>query len=257
MAEPAPTRFRRLGGTFGRLSPALAAFAGIALLVGAGAAGEGAEGASNPGLVSDALQERPAFTHADHEDVQCVSCHTSGDSHGATDVSTLADCRACHHRTPNPRSCASCHEASEGPTTSFQVVRAVSFSVGTQDPQRSLTFPHGEHSSLDCAGCHTEGAALAAPADLDCQSCHEEHHTPESTCASCHVAPPVEAHPPSEAHVTCSGVACHQRFPFPAVQRTRAFCLGCHQNMTEHEAPRACAECHTLPAPRPQVGGGA
>jgi len=242
-----------------RIALSIAVVLGASLVLSAALPHASARAPIPPAAVSyavAAMQERPSFTHADHEDVRCVDCHTSGDTHGATFVTTLADCRGCHHRAPAPGACVACHAASEAPTTTFETVRAVSFSVGTRDPARTLDFPHGEHSSLDCASCHTQGAALAAPADLDCQSCHEEHHTATSACASCHTAPPVAAHPPSEAHVTCSGASCHQRFPFPAVLRTRDFCLGCHQNMTEHEAPRACNECHQLPAPRPQPGGG-
>jgi hypothetical protein len=229
------------------LAPTVVALAGIAVVaVAAYAAAHGV----------DLAQTRPDFAHAVHEIVDCVNCHSSRDGHGTTSITTLQDCRSCHHTAPMSRSCIRCHAPSEAPAASFQAVRAVSFSVGTQDPSRALTFPHGEHANLDCASCHTQGLALQAPADLDCQSCHAEHHTPESACASCHVAPPVAAHPPSEAHVTCGGAACHQSVPFQSVPRTRAFCLGCHQNMTEHEAPRACAECHALPAPRPQAGVG-
>jgi hypothetical protein len=285
MAERVPFWLRRAGSP-GSWLAALTALAGVALLVGRSSAGEhasraGALDVPSVGVAASdaragvpptdsihaplssarhsagaAPQARPPFTHADHESVQCVSCHTSGDRHGATDVTTVEDCRRCHHRAPTPGSCASCHAPSSAPRGSYQVVRALSFSVGTEDRRRTLTFPHGEHASLDCVTCHTQGLALSVPANLDCQSCHAEHHTPESACASCHLAPPVAAHPPSEAHVTCSGAACHQRLPFQAVPRTRAFCLACHQNMTQHEAPRPCAECHVLPAPRPQSGGG-
>jgi hypothetical protein len=203
----------------------------------------------------DLLQVPPSFTHADHESVQCFTCHDTGDQHGALLINTIQDCRGCHHSAPLSASCSRCHTAAEAPDESFSTRRAVSFSVGTQDPARTLVFPHPSHATLDCARCHTQGTDLAAPVTLDCSGCHEDHHTATSDCASCHVAAPVAAHPPSEAHVTCSGAACHQRVPFESVPRTREFCLGCHQTMLEHEAPRACAECHSLPAPRPQTGG--
>jgi hypothetical protein len=197
----------------------------------------------------------PDFTHSDHEIVECGSCHTSVDGHGTVSVNTISDCRSCHHVEPVSRSCSRCHTAADAPDESFRVTRAVSFSVGTQDPRRTLTFPHDSHSSLDCASCHTEGLALSVPADLDCTGCHAEHHTPESNCASCHRVAPVEAHPPTQAHVTCSGSGCHTDVPFETIPRTRAFCLGCHQDLREHEAPTACVQCHALPAPLPQGGG--
>jgi hypothetical protein len=199
----------------------------------------------------------PGFTHADHDAVQCYTCHENTDGHGRLTVTTITDCRSCHHPAEASASlpCARCHTSTEAPTGSFTAVRPVAFSVGTQDRARALAFPHDRHSNLDCARCHTQGPALSVAADLDCAGCHADHHTALSDCASCHTAAPVEAHPPTEAHVTCSGAACHQNVPFETVPRTREFCLGCHQDQREHEVGRACADCHVLPAPMPQRGG--
>lgn len=204
---------------------------------------------------SDAPQVPPDFTHRNHDAVQCYECHDTRERHGALLVTSIQDCRACHHAASRAAPCSRCHTASDAPERTFDVVRAVAFTVGTRDPNRTLSFPHESHDAIDCARCHTQGVTLAAPDDLDCSGCHADHHTPQSDCASCHRAAPVQAHPPSEAHVTCSGAACHQNVPFRTVPRTREFCLGCHQDMREHEAPRACADCHALPAPRPQGGG--
>ena len=263
MSDRTRSRSEWLGRSLRRVAAPLLAVAGVSVAAGFGSGGgtatarPSAEGLTAPHAAVDgvdAVQVPPDFTHADHETVDCETCHTGSDGHGSLSVTTVQDCRVCHHRAPLSRSCASCHQGSDVPDASFRTVRAVRFSVGTQDPNRTLSFPHPAHSGIDCARCHTQGLALAAPADLDCASCHQDHHTPQSDCASCHQVAPVSAHPPSEAHVTCSGAACHQRVPFQTVPRTRAFCLGCHQDMREHEAPRACAECHTLPAPRPQPG---
>jgi len=200
----------------------------------------------------DPAQTVAGFTHSDHETVQCASCHNSTAGHGLVSVTTVDGCRSCHHTEPVSRSCVRCHVSSDAPDETFRTTRAMSFSVGTEDPARALSFPHPAHAAIDCARCHTQGLALEPPASLDCATCHSDHHTAESDCASCHRAAPVEAHPPAQAHITCSGSSCHQSVPFETIPRTRAFCLGCHQNMGEHEAPRACAECHTLPAPLPQ-----
>jgi hypothetical protein len=246
MADATRFSLGRLGGVL--------AVAGVS--IGAGAGWSEDADAVHPLVAGvEAPQVPPDFTHADHGNVQCVTCHTNTSGHGSLAVTTINDCRRCHHTAPLAASCANCHAASDAPDESFRVVRAVRFSVGTQDPQRTLTFPHERHADTGCARCHTQGNALAAPADLDCAGCHQDHHTAQSECASCHLAAPVAAHPPSEAHVTCSGTACHQSVPFRTIPRTRDFCLGCHQDMREHEAPRACAECHALPAPRPQGGG--
>jgi len=194
------------------------------------------------------------FAHGDHEVVSCGSCHTSTEGHGTASVTEVADCRSCHHNEPVSRNCARCHRAEDAPTEVFRMQRAVSYSVGTSAPSRTLLFPHEAHAGTDCARCHVEGLDERVPETLECQSCHEDHHTPESDCASCHRVAPVEAHPPSEAHVTCGGSGCHERVPFETIPRTRAFCLGCHQDLRDHEPGRACADCHTLPAPRPQTG---
>lgn len=194
------------------------------------------------------------FDHRTHAAISCGGCHAEGDVHGEATVTGIEDCRSCHHREPVSVSCARCHGPADQPRETYEVTRSVRFSVGTADAERTLSFPHEAHLDEDCASCHTRGLALEVPEDLDCQSCHEEHHTPETRCASCHVAAPVSAHPPSEAHVTCSGAGCHQRVPFESVPRTRAFCLGCHQDLVDHEPGRRCEDCHQLPAPR---GGGA
>jgi hypothetical protein len=250
MPDRVPSRLARLARSLGRLSTPLLAVVGISLFTGAGE--PGGRVAHPRVAVLAAPQVPPDFTHSEHEAVQCYECHDTRDQHAELLVTTIQDCRACHHAAPRAAPCSRCHTAAEAPTETFEAVRAVAFTVGTRDPSRALEFPHPAHAQIDCARCHTEGVALAAPANLDCSGCHQDHHTAQSDCASCHGVAPVEAHPPTEAHVTCSGSACHQTVPFQTVPRTRDFCLGCHQDMREHEAPRACAECHALPAPRPQ-----
>jgi nitrate/TMAO reductase-like tetraheme cytochrome c subunit len=194
-------------------------------------------------------QEGPTFRHSQHRSVECGSCHVSAEEHGGLAVRTLNDCRACHHTAPVSNSCGSCHDSDDAPSATFQQTVAVSFSVGAPDQSREMTFPHEPHGVLPCGMCHTEGVRLVA-VDVDCASCHAIHHRPDNDCASCHEAAPVDAHPPSEAHVTCSGAACHQDVPFESVPRTRTVCLGCHQDRRDHNPNRVCAECHTLPAPR-------
>ena len=67
-----------------------------------------------------------------------------------------------------------------------------------------------------------------------------------TACSSCHVEAPASAHPPAEAHLTCSGSGCHQELPFEGVPNTRNACLVCHQELVDHRAGRECAECHAL-----------
>lgn len=195
-------------------------------------------------------QERPRFLHGQHQSVSCTNCHTTGDDHGSLRVVTLSDCRSCHHRAPVANDCTVCHEPGDASTQTFEEVRPVRFSVGTEDPDRVMTFDHTRHSELACASCHTEGLALSA-AGVDCTQCHQEHHQPAADCASCHRVPTAGAHPAKDSHVTCSGAGCHQAVPFDAVPRSRAACLVCHQEQTVHRPGRVCIDCHTLPGARP------
>lgn len=194
-------------------------------------------------------QELPGFLHSQHRRVECSSCHSNDQSHGGLLVRTLNDCRDCHHAAPVANNCARCHDSADMPTREFAEVREVNFSVGISE-ERPLTFQHAPHEGLGCASCHAEGRTRSA-VQADCASCHEDHHDPGTSCVSCHQAPPVEAHPPTEAHVTCSGAGCHQDVPFDAVPRTRQSCLVCHQEQQDHRPGRVCSECHTLPDPRP------
>jgi len=105
------------------------------------------------------------FEHARHQNVECGSCHASTEGHGTASLVAVEDCRSCHHTQPVSQSCARCHDASDAPTQSFRRTLAVSYSVGTQDPRRTVIFPHDRHAALDCASCHTQGLAMAVPAD--------------------------------------------------------------------------------------------
>lgn len=192
-------------------------------------------------------QERPSFAHATHRTVECTSCHSNSDRHGGLLVRTLNDCRSCHHSEPLAQSCERCHDAADMPASPIERQLQVDFSVNDVT-QRTVSFPHGNHEVLGCAFCHAEGLQRSA-AEVDCMMCHQTHDA-ENDCTMCHVSPPTSAHPPSEAHVTCSGAGCHVALPFQSVPRTRQACLGCHQDKKDHRPDRRCVECHTLPDPR-------
>jgi len=196
-------------------------------------------------------QERPRFVHSTHREVECTSCHSNTDRHGGLLVRTLTDCRNCHHTEPVSRSCDRCHDATDMPASPIQRQLEVNFSVNDA-VQRTATFRHEIHEVLGCALCHSEGLSRSAEA-VDCNMCHQVHNA-EYDCTSCHVRPPTSAHPPSEAHVTCSGSGCHTTMPFETVPRTRQACLGCHQDKKDHRPDRRCVECHTLPSPRGEDG---
>lgn len=240
MAERGFLRFARPGRS---MSPWLAA-AGILLVAGSG----GTAASADPAVQASLQQVVPGFSHADHGGLQCFACHDNAAGHGALTVTTIEDCRSCHHDPTSSTPCARCH--AEAPADRYEISRPVTFSVPAADAQRLMSFQHSRHAGMECSSCHTQGTALSVPADLDCASCHADHHVTTADCASCHAPVHASAHPVSEVHVTCSGAACHQDVPFESVPRTRAFCLGCHTDMRLHEAPRDCVDCHILPAPR-------
>jgi nitrate/TMAO reductase-like tetraheme cytochrome c subunit len=193
------------------------------------------------------------FRHAQHRDVDCMSCHAMEPSHGAVTVTSTMDCRQCHHTAPESQSCASCHQDSGVEGQTFFHTASLTLSVTDGEEVRDLPFEHAPHADLDCAECHTDGLMLGATA-LDCSSCHEEHHAQGVSCMDCHTPTRQDKHE-VEAHVGCGGAGCHEDVPFEGVPRDRNFCLVCHQNEVDHrpEEPR-CVECHALPAPGSVAG---
>ena len=216
----------------------------------------GRAGGRVPALAADArdapAQEAPRdttrFRHDDHSDIECQTCHESGQP---TVTTNPRWCRDCHHTGRRSASCQSCHRPGELRARSFGTTRTLRFSVSDDSTTRTLPFRHEPHTELECSRCHTGRPALSA-ADAPCSECHAEHHEPEATCTACHLSAPEGAHPREDAHLTCTGSGCHEPAPFADVPRTRNACLSCHREMTDHETGRDCAECHALPSPHPQ-----
>ncbi len=195
------------------------------------------------------------FSHDDHTDDDCATCHESEEAHGRLSVTSVTDCRSCHHEKPVVTDCAACHTSGDFPVVPFTRLHVMAFDVGDR-VTRSLPFDHADHETADCTTCHVEDLTLSAEA-YSCSSCHEDHHEPESECMTCHVEAPVEAHP-AEVHVGCSGAGCHEESPMDLVPRTRPFCLACHQEYTDHklDSDEGCEDCHTLPPPTAATGRG-
>ncbi len=188
------------------------------------------------------------FRHSQHPDLSCTECHESTASHGQVTVTTIRDCRSCHHQDERflADGCASCHADAAGFSDPHALIRTLALSTGATAP-RTLPFDHTPHVDVACAQCHTDGLELSAT-NVDCASCHEEHHEVTTDCRSCHAQPPATAHSVETAHVTCSGAGCHTEVPFAGVPRSREVCLGCHQDMGDHRPERPdCAGCHALP----------
>jgi nitrate/TMAO reductase-like tetraheme cytochrome c subunit len=212
----------------------------------------------DPGLPEASPQEAPAdtvrFYHVDHREVECQACHS------LAQPSLLGTgpswCRDCHHdeeRTaPVATACEDCHDPGEFGAGDFQLVRTMEFSVLDAGLDRELPFRHSTHEEVECTECHRDRPDMSAEG-LACDDCHEDHHQAEIVCAECHRAAPEEEHP-LEVHVTCSGSGCHASIPFERVPRSRSACLGCHQDLTDHEPQKDCVACHVLPEPAPVSG---
>lgn len=203
-----------------------------------------------PAQLSDSV-----FTHRQHRSVDCMACHSTELTHGRVTVTSINDCRSCHHTGPVAEDCSTCHTPADRPDELYNLTRTMQFAV--RDPvRRELPFEHAPHETIDCARCHTEGLARSA-AQVDCASCHEDHHRPDVECRSCHVEAPAGAHP-LEVHQTCSGSGCHTDVPaaLANIPGTRAFCLTCHQDLVDHRPGGTCRACHQLPEARPSGGAG-
>jgi hypothetical protein len=190
-----------------------------------------------------------AFWHSQHRGVECTACHSVRDRHGAVTVTSLRDCRSCHHTEPVATPCARCHDRSEIRRLATRVSRVMDIRIGRLDrPRRTLPFEHADHLRYECQQCHTRGLALSA-VGLDCTGCHLEHHQPTISCMACHPSPAAGAHD-LNAHLGCAGSGCHDAAPAPVrtVPRTRDFCLACHQDLVDHRPGRNCVTCHALPS---------
>ena len=195
------------------------------------------------------LRAPAEFRHADHGTVECSRCHGIGRQHGTLEVTSLEDCRSCHHSAPLADDCTRCHEPAALSGVPLKVTRSLDIRIGSLDrPLRVLTFDHDYHLEVGCAECHTRGSDLRAAAGADCSSCHAQHHLPESDCSQCHQPPAPGAHT-LDAHMGCSGAGCHASPPegIRTAPRTRALCLACHTTLVDHEPGQVCADCHRLP----------
>lgn len=190
-----------------------------------------------------------AFRHSDHSAVDCARCHGTQEEHGTLSVTSLEDCRSCHHRPPLSRDCTRCHTPESVSGVVLQVTRSLDIRIGSLDrPLRVIPFDHTFHVALGCGECHTQGSDLRAAVGANCSACHQRHHEPTANCSTCHQPPAAGAHT-LDAHMGCTGVGCHDPAPegIRAAPRTRELCLACHVDQKEHRPGRVCSDCHRLP----------
>jgi nitrate/TMAO reductase-like tetraheme cytochrome c subunit len=184
-----------------------------------------------------------SFDHSAHVlkgGMSCSNCHTSFAQHGGITLTSAASCDNCHHPAVQPvANCARCHAGPGGaPTQTFTTT------VGDFSHQAHIT------ANLECNACHTAPGMDAR--NLNCDNCHAQHHTPETTCLSCHKGGVLAKHKVKD-HVACA--ECHKTVP-QLDRWTRQICTACHATLTNHHPGRECQTCHRIP-PMPAARGSA
>ncbi|MEJ2215824.1 MAG: hypothetical protein P8099_04325 [Gemmatimonadota bacterium] len=191
------------------------------------------------------------FKHSQHRGVQCLKCHSESSTHGGLKVTSIRDCRACHHTDAVTQTCTDCHAKTTLDNRTFAVKQQLDLSTVSHPVERTLHFNHATHGNLACKTCHTGYLDLSA-SKLSCDQCHSAHHQSSRDCMACHPAPPTTAHTTMSVHVGCSGSGCHNPPPFKGLPHTRNVCLVCHQDKVDHRPGQNCVNCHVLP---PANGG--
>jgi hypothetical protein len=196
-----------------------------------------------------ALPTSPAdtFSHRQHRDLTCLTCHTVQSGQGSLRFIPPRGCQICHHQAPARSRCAECHEEGELAEPHPSTVRVA---VQDEPPRdREVPFAHETHREIACQECHTQPVSLepATPVST-CTNCHEDHHTAERSCAACHrSADPAEAHGIDAGHEACA--QCHDPATVARLTPVRTFCLTCHDPEADHYPRRQCTECHFQTSP--------
>jgi hypothetical protein len=200
-----------------------------------------------------------SFEHGKHEELTCITCHTTSEGHGDLTFEPPRGCQICHHQAPARTDCADCHPSGDA-LPGFTADVTVHPVPDSEPVHRTGDFAHEKHGDLACVECHRTPVTLSPPAEVaTCASCHENHHEAGITCTGCHAVDPATeaAHaPPETAHEACA--ACHTTETIAALEPDRPFCLTCHQTEVDHEPAGLCATCHMLESPeeyRPRLIG--
>jgi hypothetical protein len=185
--------------------------------------------------------EHPVPLEGNHATVDCLACHSGG-------FELTFECAACHKPPSEPHfgeQCEDCHTPD-----GFDQADA-----GAVEHPVALV---GNHATLDCMACHSEGFDLV----YECVACHEPPAEPHfgARCEDCHTPEgfdqvELEAvdHPVALVgnHAALDCMACHGE-GFDLVYE----CAACHEPPSEPHFGEKCEECHT-PEGFDQVQAGA
>ena len=171
-----------------------------------------------------------------HFKVKCVTCHDRGNDKPPSKGSTCESCHKPIHVAKFGTNCKTCH-------ASIKWV-GLAESVGRDNHGKTRYPLAGKHAAVTCGACHKASAPVPKRyRGLEfgaCASCHEDVHKGEykalanGDCAKCHT---VNGYLP-----TLFGIAEHAKTKLP---------------LDGKHAATPCAQCHTAPRPRLNMGVGA
>jgi len=237
VGREAPTRGRRVTLAPRSLLDAPTAVADFASAAPAWPAGQVPAGRS-----AAAPGRAPRFSHGDHRDQKCASCHSSRVKHGELLVRSVTDCQGCHHGGAERVVCSACHDVGALGRATIQTTQTFPVAAKHATETRRLPFEHAKHQGFVCTQCHSN-AVSRAPDGAACATCHASHHTAAANCVVCHAATrPIAAHKAAD-HPNCA--SCHgaRAANLPA---TREMCLMCHTAQTRHVPGKPCEQCHKV-----------
>ncbi|MHB1024182.1 MAG: NapC/NirT family cytochrome c [Desulfobacteria bacterium] len=146
--------------------------------------------------------------------------------------------------------CTECHTMPErGP-----LMPLGSVSTESKMPWHPVQL-QGKHARILCSKCHSAGYRppsecvechkfdTAAPMmKMACTDCHQKpgEAKPLTACKECHDT--VRGLHVKGGHPDATCTDCHKPHVWKVTGRDR--CLECHSDMKEHNAPKACTECH-------------
>ena len=199
--------------------------------------------------VQDTARPRlPRFSHGDHRQQACSSCHNSRLRHGALRVRTADDCARCHHSGPGRDQCATCHAATDLSQPVARLPKTFRLGVSGRDVSRTIAFPHARHTpTIACTICHSNTETRAPNTGL-CSLCHGAHHRPDANCRTCHAAANPRASHRAAAHPNCAASGCHGTRA-PDITTSRQPCLLCHADREQHMPGMVCSQCHRVTNP--------
>ncbi|HLW24330.1 MAG TPA: hypothetical protein VKT22_08230 [Steroidobacteraceae bacterium] len=195
----------------------------------------------------DHLKETGYALLGAHSELDCLSCHRSG-----------------NYKDKIPKDCTGCHRADDAHAARFG---AKCEDCHDNDRWQPVTYDHdarhhfplrGAHEKLACHVCHTAPASTQK-LPKDCAGCHrsEDPHGGKlkGGCESCHGEShwrtdirfdhDLTSYPLLGLHRLASCAQCHQTLAFNGAPDT---CIGCHAHEDVHKGAlgRKCESCHSV-----------